>query len=129
MRPDPPPDRALVAVVDDDPAVRQALTRLLNAADLEVRAFASANELLRSDWPVQPLCLVIDFHLPDMNGFVLLCRLAEMRLQLPVPVVIISGETDPGLRAQALQLGATAFLSKPFDDGELLDEILGVLGR
>ncbi len=116
-------------MVDDDPAVRQALTRLLNAADLEVRAFASANELLRSDWPVQPLCLVIDFHLPDMNGFVLLCRLAEMRLQLPVPVVIISGETDPGLRAQALQLGATAFLSKPFDDGELLDEILGVLGR
>ena len=119
--------RPLVAVVDDDPAVRQALTRLLCTADLEVRAFASAGELLAGDWPVQIRCLVIDFHMPDMDGLALLRRIAETRPQLPV--VIISGESDPELRTQALRQGAAAFLTKPIDDEELLKEVLYTLGR
>jgi two-component system, LuxR family, response regulator FixJ len=118
--------RPLVAVVDDDPSVRQALTRLLGSADLEVRAFASGGELLGCDWPVLLICLVIDFHLPDMNGLVLLRRIAETRPHLRV--VIISGETDPELRTQALRQGAAAFLSKPIDDTELLREVLCTLG-
>lgn len=124
---DPLAGRPLVAVVDDDPSVRLALTRLLCAADLEVRAFASAGELLGFDWMVEPRCMVIDFRMPDMNGLVLLRRIAETRPQLPV--VIISGESDPELRSQALRQGAAAFLAKPIDDRELLKEVLFVLCR
>jgi FixJ family two-component response regulator len=124
---EPLADRPLVAVVDDDPSVRRALTRLLCTAGLEVRAFASAGELLGGDWPARLTCLVVDFHMPDMDGLALLRQIAATRPQLPV--VIISGEADPELRPQALRQGAAAFLTKPIDDEELLKEVLCALGR
>ena len=108
-------------LVDDDPSVRTALSRLLRSSDLDVETFASAGEFLDRERPVRPACLLVDIHLPDMNGLVLLRRiLAE---DAGLPVVIITGEMNPQLKAQALQEGAAAFLKKPFDDEEFLAEV------
>jgi FixJ family two-component response regulator len=119
--------RPLVVIVDDDPSVRRALSRCLRAAGLEVEALASAGELLAYEWPAQPACLVIDIHLPDMDGLALLRCLAGRRSR--VPVVVITGDLDPELRSEALRQGAAGFLTKPYDEGQLLETIRGALDR
>jgi FixJ family two-component response regulator len=115
----------LVVIMDDDPSIRRALDRLLRAAGLSVETFASAAELFARESPVRPMCLVLDIHLPDMNGLDVLKGI--IAADQGVPVLIITGETDPELREKALRAGASAFLSKPFDDDQLLKEIHRVL--
>ncbi len=116
----------LVVVVDDDPSVRTALSRLLRSVGLEVEVLASAGELLLDARPVQPACLVLDVHLPDVNGLDLLRQLVATG-SCPA-VVVLTGDLDPSLRTQALAAGATAFVTKPFDDGQLLAEVRRALG-
>jgi len=118
---EPYPARPLVVVVDDDPSIRRALARLLRSASLEVEAFGSAGELLACNGSLQPACLVVDVHLPDMNGISLLRELVAA--EPARPVVMITGDRDPELRLRALQAGAAAVLIKPFDEGQLLDEV------
>ena len=117
----------LVVVMDDDPSILRALDRLLRSAGLSVETFASAAELLARDAPVQPACLLLDIHLSDSNGLDILRRIIAAD-QGP-PVVIITGEQDPALREQALQAGASAFLRKPFDEDQLLEEVRRALQR
>lgn len=120
----------LVVVMDDDPSILRALDRLLRSAGLSVETFASAAELLARESPVRPMCLVLDIHLSDMNGLDVLRRIIAAD-QGP-PVLIITGERDPALREQALQAGASAFLLKPFDEEQLLEEVrraLSAVGR
>lgn len=117
----------LVVVMDDDPSIRRALDRLLRSAGLSVETFASAAEFLARESPVQPMCLVLDIHLPDMNGLDVLRRIIAADQGLPV--LIITGETDPELRERALRAGASAFLSKPFEEDQLLREIHRALPR
>src|SRR6185436_1322928 len=117
----------LVLVMDDDPSIRRALDRLLRSAGLSVEAFASAAELFARESPVRPMCLVLDIHLPDMNGLDVLRRVIAADPGLPV--LIITGELDPDLRKQALQAGAAAFLIKPVDEDQLLKEIHRALLR
>jgi len=119
--PELPAARSLVVVVDDDPSIRRALARLLHSASLDVESFGSAGELLARDGLLRPACLVIDVHLPDMNGISLLRQLVAAEPGLPV--VIITGDQDPELGRQALQQGAAAVLVKPLDEERLLDEI------
>ena len=107
--------------MDDDPSIRRALERLFRSAGLSVESFASAAELLAHDAPVQPDCLVLDVHLADTNGLDVLRRIIVADQGLPV--VIITGDTNPELRKQALQAGAAAFLTKPFDEDRLLEEV------
>ncbi|HVR98519.1 MAG TPA: response regulator [Thermoanaerobaculia bacterium] len=111
----------LVLVVDDDPAVRRALVRLLRSADLEVEAFASGSELLAFERPLRVVCLVLDLHLPDMNGIDLLRLILVSAPDLPV--LILTGESDPAVRDRALREGARAFVLKPFEEGRLLEEV------
>jgi len=113
--------------MDDDPSIRRALDRLLRSAGLSVEAFASAAELFARESPVRPMCLVLDIHLPDMNGLDVLRRVIAADPGLPV--LIITGELDPDLRKQALQAGAAAFLIKPVDEDQLLKEIHRALLR
>lgn len=116
-----PTARPLVVVVDDDPSIRKALARLLRAASLEVEVFGSAGDLLARNGSLRPACLILDVHLPDMNGISLLRQLVAATPGLPV--VMITGDKDPELRLRALQAGAAAVLAKPFDEERLLDEI------
>lgn len=119
--------RPLVVVVDDDASIRRALVRSLAAAGLEVEALATASELLAHVWLVRPACVMIDLHLPDMSGFVLMRKVLDGDARMPV--MMITADTDPALEARAFAQGAAAFVTKPFDTDRLLDELHAVLAR
>jgi FixJ family two-component response regulator len=107
-----------VFVVDDDAGVRKALTRLLRAAGRDVRAFASPREFLGQHDPSEPGCLILDVALPEQNGLDFQRELAASGAARPV--VFISGQGDIPTSVKAMKAGAVDFLTKPFDERELL---------
>ena len=107
----------VVFVLDDDESVRQALSSLLRSVGLNVRLFSSASELLMSEPPGVPSCLVLDIRLPGLSGLELQGKLTERNM--PMPVIIITGHGDIPMSVQALKAGAVDFLTKPFRDQEL----------
>ena len=113
--------RLRVAVVDDDESVRKALRRLLRAANLDADAFASGQDFIDSLAAQVPDCIVLDLHMPGMNGMDVQQQLARSGLQLPI--VVITGHDEPLARSQCLSAGAAAYLRKPLDDEALLDAI------
>ena len=111
----------LLAVVDDDADVRVAVTRLGTSAGLDVEAFGSGAEFLRSILDHQPDCVVLDLHMAEMNGFDVQAALA--RRGSTIPVVVITGRDTDDARTRALQLGASDYLPKPVDHEALLAAI------
>jgi FixJ family two-component response regulator len=120
-----PPCPLSVAVVDDDASVCRALGRLLRAAGYAAQTFASAEEFLRRQDQGQgqgrPDCLVLDVQLPGLSGLDLQKSLATAGDSLPI--VFITGASDPAARVQALANGAAGFLLKPIDGVALLDAV------
>jgi FixJ family two-component response regulator len=110
-----------VFVVDDEAPVCVALTRLIRAAGFQVETFGSASALLRVLPETQADCLVVDVHLPDMTGLELQKKLAELGIRQPI--VFITGRGDIPMSVRAMKAGAVEFLTKPFDDQELLTAI------
>ena len=114
-----------MAVVDDDASVCRALGRLLRAAGYAAQTFASAEEFLRRQGQGQgqgrPDCLVLDVQLPGLSGLDLQKSLATAGDSLPI--VFITGASDPAARVQALANGAAGFLLKPIDGVALLDAV------
>jgi len=106
-----------IVVIDDDASIRTALSRLLRASGFQVQTFESAEAFLATAG-VAPACLVVDVHLPGMNGSELQERLGGI-----FPVVAISGFGEDMTRKRALEAGAAAFLHKPFADAELIGAI------
>lgn len=115
-----------VYVVDDDGSVRRSLARLLKAAGFDVETFATAEEFLASRLP-EPACVIVDIHLPGMDGVELQRRIAETARALPV--VAISGHGEASTRQRSLDAGAAAFLDKPFSDDGLMDAIEKAIAR
>lgn len=113
--------RLRIAVVDDEEHVRKAIQRLLRAADMEVETFPSGAEFLDAMQIGEPDCLVLDLHMPGVNGFEVQSRLRQSATL--VPVVVITGHDTPEARARALAGGAHAYLLKPVDERTLLDAI------
>jgi FixJ family two-component response regulator len=113
--------RLRVAIIDDDESVRRALRRLLRAANLDADAFASGRDFIDSLAAQVPDCVVLDVHMPGMNG--LDVQLQLVRSGFRIPVVVITGHDEPQARAQCLAAGAAAYLRKPLDDVALLDAI------
>ena len=113
--------RLYIAVVDDDESVRKALKRLLRASNLQAEIFASGQEFLGSLTTRHPDCLVLDFHMPGMNGLEVQRTLA--RINVDLPVVVITGHDEPQIRKQCLAAGAAACLCKPLDGKALLQAI------
>lgn len=113
--------RLLIAVVDDEESVRIAIRRLLRSASMNAETFSSGAEFLDSIKEHQPDCVVLDLHMPQVNGFGVQARLAETGSR--VPVVIITGHDSTESRERALAAGAAAYLRKPVDDQALLDAI------
>ena len=120
-------NRPLIAVVDDEEPIRKALTRLLRSAGLDVESFPSGFEFLESIPSRHPDCVVLDLHMPGLNGFEVQARLAES--SAPVPVVIITGHDSTETRALALAAQPLAYLRKPVNDQTLLDAIELALTR
>jgi len=111
-------EAALVHIVDDDPAVRDSLQLLLDAAGLGARTYSSAAEFLVSAGALRSGCVLTDVRMPDIDGLTLQRRLTELGSRLPV--VVMTGHGDVPIAVEALKIGATDFLEKPFDDERLL---------
>ena len=118
-------EQPVVFVVDDDPSVRDALARLLRSVGLDVLSFGSTQEFVQSKRPDAPGCLVLDVRLPGRSGLDFQRELAASGIHLPI--VFITGHGDIRMSVRALKAGAIEFLTKPFQDQELLDAIqLGI---
>jgi FixJ family two-component response regulator len=115
------PPSPTVFIVDDDAAVREALSNLIRSVGLKVEAFASATEFLRRQEPDAPACLVLDVRLPGLSGMGLQDELASARNR--IPIIFISGHGDIPMTVRAMKAGAVDFITKPFRDQDLLDAI------
>jgi FixJ family two-component response regulator len=112
---------ATVAVIDDDPDVREALRGLLRSVGLRVELFASVQEFLGASRPDLLGCLILDVRLPGRSGLDLQQQLAEANMHRPV--IFISGHADVPMSVRAMKAGAVEFLTKPVRDQDLLDAI------
>src|ERR1700676_2418552 len=110
--------KQLVFVVDDDPSVSEALCNLIESAGLSAVSYSSAEMFLEAWTPDMAGCLILDVRLPGMSGIELQGRLAE--LQSSLPLVIMTAHGDIPMVRKALKAGAVEFLTKPFQDEELL---------
>jgi FixJ family two-component response regulator len=120
-----PDERSLVSVVDDDESVRESLPDLLNEFGYSARTFSSALEFLASDASEHTKCLILDFAMPGMNGIELQAELK--RQDKRIPVIFITATRDDAVRARVVELGAAAYLIKPFSDTALLDALRSVM--
>jgi FixJ family two-component response regulator len=114
-------EQPVVIVVDDDPAIRKAIDRLLRSVGLRVELFESAQEFRQSNRPDAPSCIVLDVRLPGQSGLNLQRDLAAADIR--VPVIFISAHGDIPMSVRAMKAGAVEFLTKPFHDQDLLDAI------
>lgn len=118
-----------VYIVDDDEAVRDSLSILLESHGIAVKAFESCPELLgelaRNGHDRG--CLLLDLHLPEMSGLDLLERYPPEKLGMPV--VMISGRADPAVKGRALSAGVEAVIDKPFSQDHLLAVIASAMRR
>ena len=114
----------LIAIVDDDESVCRAMKRLVRSLGMVADTFTSGREFIdrvETTPSYQPDCVVLDVHMPGMNGLEVQARLADSGNTLPV--IFITAHDEAGVRERALATGAVAFLRKPFND-ELLIEML-----
>jgi len=117
----------VVFVVDDDPSVREMLGSLFRSIGLRVGLFGSAPELLQSELPDVPSCLVLDIRLPGLGGLDLQAELAEANIC--IPIIFVTGYGDIPMSVRAMKCGAVDFLTKPFRDQDLIDAVSTALDR
>jgi FixJ family two-component response regulator len=115
----------LVAVVDDDDLLRDALRRLLKASGLGAISFESAEDLLNSGRLSEIACLIADVRMPGMSGLELQARLKTVRCAIPISFITAHG--DAKMRVQAMRDGAVEFLTKPFDNAVLIEMVRSAL--
>jgi FixJ family two-component response regulator len=111
----------LLAVVDDDAQVRTALTRLVSSAGFAVEAFASGAAFLQSVKDHEPDCVLLDLHMPGINGSDV--QRVMVAAHAAIPIIVITGHDSSESRARALRSGAKNYLCKPIDDETLLATI------
>lgn len=117
----------LVYVVDDDDAVRDALTLLLEVSGFAARGCASAQAFLDIYEPGRPACLVLDVRMPGTGGLELQELLSQR--EVDIPIIFITGHGEVPTSARAFRAGAVDFLEKPFSDAVLLDRVAEALTR
>jgi len=110
-----------VLVVDDDSRLLRSLARLLRSAGVNALTFERPAHLLESNVPKTNVCLLLDVHMPEMNGVQLYEMLALARHNLPV--IMMTGRDDAQTRHLLQRVSAVAVLIKPFDEYLLLDAI------
>jgi len=117
----------IVTVVDDDEAVRDSLTLLLNFRGYRTRAFASAETFLDACRPDWRGCLLLDLRMGGMDGLTLQKTLAESHCRLPI--VFLTGHGDLAHARAALKKGAVDFLEKPYEESALLNAVAEAIDR
>jgi FixJ family two-component response regulator len=111
--------RPLIAVLDDEPMFCRALARLLKTHGLDVETFTHGDEFLAACESRLPDCLLLDLHMPDLNGFDILERVAARHL----PVLVITGHDQPGNAERVRALGGRDYFLKPVNESRLLGAI------
>ena len=119
-------EHSLVAVVDDDESVREALPDLLREFGFRAHAFSSAEQFLTSDSLGKTRCLILDIAMPGMTGLDLQDELKIRGHR--IPIIFITAQKDEAVRSRAFEQGATEFLLKPFSDTALLAALNTALG-
>jgi FixJ family two-component response regulator len=119
------PKIRVLSLVDDDASVRKATGRLIKSFGFTVEVFASGEEFLRFGSLRITACLVLDLQMPGMNGLQVQSHLAAAGYR--IPIIFITAYPDEEIRAQALEAGAVAFLTKPFGGEALLKGIRSAL--
>jgi len=114
-----------VFAVDDDAPLRDSLEFLFNSAGLPVKVFDSASKFLQLLPEIQSGCVVTDIRMPGIDGIELLKRVKREKPMLSV--VVMTGHGDIPLAVEAMKLGATDFIEKPFDDERLIDTVRAAL--
>jgi len=112
---------AFVYVVDDDASAREGVARLIRSAGLMTKTFASAEEFLTTPRSKNLGCLILDVNLPGLNGLDLQQELAKSGVE--VPIIFLTGHGDIPMSVRALKAGAANFLTKPFEEEDLLNAI------
>jgi len=112
-------------IVDDDPAVRDALQWLLQSRGVQSQTWGSAETFLAFAGPELCGCLLLDVRMPGMSGIELFDRLRALNCRLPV--IFLTGHGDVPMAVQALKDGAFDFIEKTYDDNALVDKILAAL--
>jgi FixJ family two-component response regulator len=116
---------ATVGILDDEPEMRKALQRLLASRGFGVREFASGTEFLSSAETANLDCLLLDLHMPGLNGFDVLEAFQSRHIGMPV--VVITAHDEPGTAERVRTFGASAYLKKPIDRDDLLTAIRQVI--
>jgi FixJ family two-component response regulator len=111
----------VVIVVDDDPSLRNMISRLVGTIGLKSIAYGSPEEFLKKPPPDGPACLVLDVQMPGLSGLDLQRELIDSKHRLPI--VFMTGHGDIPMSVQAMKAGAVAFLTKPFRNQDLLDAV------
>jgi FixJ family two-component response regulator len=114
-------DVAMVFVVDDDPQVRASIQGLLKSAGLRSECFETAEQFLQRQPPGGPSCLIVDVSLPGISGLDFQQQLKKAGLQ--IPIVFITAHGDIPMTVKAMKSGAVEFLTKPFEDQDLLGAV------
>lgn len=117
----------VVHVVDDDAAMRDSVSFLLESDGLHARTYESARALLDRRAELEPGCIVTDIRMPEMSGLDLVAELK--RLGVPHPVIVLTGHADVSLAVQAMKAGVVDFLEKPFQDEALLNAVRAALSH
>jgi two-component system, LuxR family, response regulator FixJ len=115
------PGVPLIAIVDDDDALRNSLDDLLQSLGFRTQEFRSAEAFLRATQARETACLILDVRMPGMNGLELQRQIIAANWR--IPIIFITSHADDDARARALAAGAVAFLYKPCREQELLDAI------
>jgi FixJ family two-component response regulator len=118
---------ATVYLLDDEPDMLKALSRVLNAHGVETLAFQSAEEFLAHDKTSSPACLVLDLAMPGMDGLEVQRRLTRDGVTLPV--VFLTGHGDIQTSVIAMKAGAEDFLTKPVESADLLRAVFAAIRR
>lgn len=120
-------DEKIVYLVDDEPGMIRALTRLLQPKGYDVRGFTSPSRFLEAYMPGEQCCLVLDVAMPEIDGLLLQERLKHLGIM--VPIVFLTGHGDIPMTVRAMRAGAADFLAKPVREQDLIRAVNAALAR
>lgn len=120
-------DQKVVHLIDDDAAVRDAVSLLLRTEGFKVNTYDTAIAFLEAAASQAEGCVVTDVRMPEMNGIALIAKMREDRIS--IPVVVLTAHADVPLAVEAMKLGAIDLLEKPFEDEALLAAVCAALER